>query len=149
LFGNVQFDKTYTEEDIDQIETIQVRLFRAGEQEPIRTANVKLFRYFEFSDVQPDNYAIRTLIKRGKNAIPSEHTQYVTSSQLEGEHRVPVNVHISKEKSRGAREALAQGTYLAPILFLIVIFVFLNLDTLRGKYNKFVAGQETNKRKTL
>lgn len=140
--GTVFFDETYTEEEVDQIESIQVRIYQKGSTEPLDAATVKLFRYFEFKNLQTSDYTLKTLIKRGKNQLPSEYTHEISHSSFGQNHSVSANVEISKDRSKSGQDSSAHGSYMAPIVILIVIFIFLNMDTLLAKYRKYVENKE-------
>jgi len=136
ITGNVEFDDTFSKTDIEQIESIQVKLFREGEAEAVDSVSFRLFRYFEFKNVKKGNYILRASVRRSNSLAISEYEERISETSFGEEAKVAVTIKISKDSSKAASSAL-KSSFFGPIAILSVIFMFFNMDSISRWYKNY------------
>lgn len=134
ILGNLKFEDSFSTKEIDQIEFVQLRLFK--DDELLDTITLKLFKYYEFKGLKKDNYQIKVTVKKIGLNPNLEFQENISEISFDERNQAAVDILIKKENTK-INETATKSSFLAPIVILIIIVLFFNLDSVSRWYKKY------------
>jgi len=137
ISGSVNFDESFTTNEVDDIDSIEIKLFEKDSEEPIQKKTVKLFRYYEFTNLTKKDYRLQVTYRKLQSASAIDYEQTVDSSNFGESHRIVKPITLQKSGAKAKDLSTKGSSFFAPIIILILIFGFFNMDTLREYFKKY------------
>jgi len=147
ISGSIKFDAAFTEADIDDVEAIDVTLYDKINKEPLQKKTVKLFKYFEFTNLHKNDYLLKVSYRRIKASGTIDYEEIVDSSQFGESHRIVKPITIQKPDIKLKEHTTKGTTFALPVVILIVIFAFFNMDDIKNYFKKYM--NKSNSRKSV
>jgi len=136
--GSITFDPLFTQSDIDDIEAIDIILYDKENREPLQKKTVKLFKYFEFTNLHKNDYFLKISYKRLKASGTTDHEENIDSSQFGESHRIIKSIVLQKPDMKLKDHTTKGTTFALPVIILVLIFAFFNKDEIQNYFKKYM-----------